>query len=340
MLLFSIRVLQLTINVFRTVCLLSRQKRPQTDEILTSGKKPKVLASPEASGPEKAADSDLKKQKEEKKENQICRQMEHSDSEGAARDPEESHAEVTNTTTQTDLRVKLENLSQPVMDAMPSTEPPLTSYPHQNINEESMQNSMAPLPPALPPSRPSHGGEDGRPSKARSSVNPFVSEIQQLRGQVEKVTKERDSLQQQVHVLSRQLREAQARFQALSQSAVEQQRSSAAEEGLDYKSLFEKAQRRVDELLKEKEALQAAAESKLTQVQCKEEDEDEASMQIGCLLMELDDYKTKRNELLSEVRHLRFCPFFQYRILSTMNQCKVKFNLHLNIHSCSSIVHF
>lgn len=269
------------------------QKRPQTDKALTSSKKPKVLACPEPSVPEKAADvnaqvpdSDINKQEEEKKESQICMQMEHGDSE--ASDPAESNVGVGNATTQTDIRVKLENLSQIENDVMAaqifrprSIDPPIHFSPHQIIGED-----------------------ERRHSSICSSVHPSVSEIQQLRGQVEELTKERNSLQEQVQMLTSQLQEAQARPQAVPEPAVEQQCSSP-EEGLDYKSLFEKAQLRVDELVKDKEALQAAAESKPREVQCQEEGDEDASMQFDGLLTELDECRIKRDEVLSECEQLR-----------------------------------
>lgn len=227
--------------------MLFRQKRFQTNKILTSRKKAKVLASPEVPAPEKAADFDLNKQKE----SQTCREMEHGEREAAVSDPAEFHVGVTNTSNQTDIRGQLDHLSQPVKEEM----------------------------------------EDHRPQ----SRDPLVvfSLNQQLQGQVEEVTKERDSLKEQVHILTRQLQEAQARSQA-------QQRSSP-EEGLDYKSMFEKARQRGDELLKENQALQAAAESKLTQVQSQEEGSGDASKQIDCLLMELDKCRNERDRMLSEV---------------------------------------
>lgn len=290
---------------------LFRQKRPQTDKALTSSKKPKVLACPEPSVPEKAADvnaqvpdSDINKQEEEKKESQICMQMEHGDSEDAASDPAESNVGVGNATTQTDDRVKLENLSQIENDVMAaqifrprSIDLPIHFSTHQIIEKERITKEMAP-PPLRPPLP--HGEDERRHSSICSSVHPSVSEIQQLRGQVEELTKERNSLQEQVQMLTSQLQEAQARPQAVPEPAVEQQCSSP-EEGLDYKSLFEKAQLRVDELVKDKEALQAAAESKPREVQCQEEGDEDASMQFDGLLTELDECRIKRDEVLSEV---------------------------------------
>lgn len=245
-------------------------------------------------------DSDINKQEEEKKESQICMQMEHGDNEDAASDPAESNAGVDNATTQTDIRVKLENLSPIENDVMAAQifrrrSIDLTNdfSPHQILEKERIKKEMAP-PPLCPPLP--HGEDERRHSSICSSVHPSVSEIQ-LQGQVEELTKERNSLQEQVQMLTSQLQEAQARPQAVPEPAVEQQCPSP-EEGLDYQSLFEKAQLRVDELEK---ALQAAADSKPREVQCQEEGGEDASMQFDGLLTELDECRIKRDEVLSEV---------------------------------------
>lgn len=279
---------------------LFRQKRLQTDKILTPTKKPKVMACPEDSAPDKAAvvnpqvpDSDLNKQKEE--ESKIYMQM-----------------GVENATTQTDIRVKLEKLSQKEKDVMEaqifrpqSREPPLNFSPSQKpvLDKDSMHKEMM---PRLHPSSPPHVEDEGRHSSICRSVHPSVSEIQQLRGQVEELTKERNSLQEQVQVLTSQLQKAHASLQAMPEPTDEQQ-GSRPEEGLDYKSLFEKAQLRVDELAKDKEELQAAAERKSREVQPKE---DNASMQFDVLLMELDECRVKRDKVLSEVYQWLLCLIF------------------------------
>lgn len=247
-------------------------------------------------------DSDINKQEEEKKESQIGMQMEHGDSEDAASDPAESNAGVENATTQTDIRVKLENLSQIENDVMAaqifrprSIDLPISFSPLQILEKERLKKKEMAPPPLCPPLP--HGEDERRHSSICSSVHPSVSEIQQLQGQMEELTKERNSLQEQVQMLTSQLQEAQARPQAVPEPAVEQQCPSP-EEGLDYQSLFEKAQLRVDELEK---ALQAAADSKPREVQCQEEGGEDASMQFDGLLTELDECRIKRDEVLSEV---------------------------------------
>lgn len=298
----------LSINTFQTAHVsLSRQKRPQADPTPSSSKKPKVLAPPEASAPQKAADVNpnvsafnRNKPTEERERSQICLRMTHGDNEAAASDAAESNPGAATTTTQTDIRVKLENLSQPVTDVMAmSIEPTSSPSSNQMPKEKTLQKSTASA-ALLQSPPPPHGKELGGHSNFCCSVRPPLSGTQQLRGQVEEVTKERDSLQEQVHLLTRQLQEAQAERQC-----------SCAEDGLDYKSLFEEAQQRVGELLKEREALQAAAEGKLRQVQGQGGGDDDAS--IDCLLIELDDCRMKRDEVRSEVRH---CLCF-----SSMSKC-------------------
>ncbi|KAE8299230.1 hypothetical protein D5F01_LYC01623 [Larimichthys crocea] len=67
------------------------------------------------------------------------------------------------------------------------------------------------------------------------------------------------------------------------------------EEEKDYKSLFEKAKQKIDELIKDKEALLANAETKPSDA--RREDLDEIALQVDCLLRELDQRNNERDEL-------------------------------------------
>lgn len=325
----------------------SRLKRPQPDQKEeTLSKKSKVVAGPKASVPETAADVnpqvanlDANKEREETRKTEICVNMDHGVSEAAAGDPAGSNTGVRNTTTQTSIRLKEENLSQPLSDEMAeqndssnSMNSPLTfslreldkrdeeakldrpvrtksqgqhiHFPQQQ--KKTMQNQIGPSPPLPPRPPPSHGKDGSRQPSLSGGVHPSASEVEQLRRQVERLTKERDSLQERVQRLTSQPRRQEAKqttegeLRAAFQLIVEQ-RTSRSDEGIDYKSLFEKAQKQVDELVKEKEALQAAAERKSREVQCREEGVNGGSMQVECLLIELDDCRSIRDEVLTEV---------------------------------------
>ncbi|XP_047456982.1 uncharacterized protein LOC125017634 isoform X2 [Mugil cephalus] len=73
------------------------------------------------------------------------------------------------------------------------------------------------------------------------------------------------------------------------------------EEKIDYKSLFEKTKKKVNELIKDIEALFEATEMKPNS---EEEDSDEISMMFGRLLHELDERNQERDELRSQLNSL------------------------------------
>uniref|UniRef100_A0A8D3B7D6 Uncharacterized protein n=1 Tax=Scophthalmus maximus TaxID=52904 RepID=A0A8D3B7D6_SCOMX len=69
----------------------------------------------------------------------------------------------------------------------------------------------------------------------------------------------------------------------------------------DYKSLFEKAKEKVDELIKDKEASLAAAKRDPSPGQGDEGDIDEIALQVDSLMRELDQRNKERDELRSQV---------------------------------------
>uniref|UniRef100_A0A3Q0SH22 Uncharacterized protein n=1 Tax=Amphilophus citrinellus TaxID=61819 RepID=A0A3Q0SH22_AMPCI len=71
----------------------------------------------------------------------------------------------------------------------------------------------------------------------------------------------------------------------------------------DYKSLFEKAKQKINELIKDKEALIAVSETKanLSADQNVESDVDEIALQVDALVRKLDQRTTEKNELRSRV---------------------------------------
>lgn len=120
---------------------------------------------------------------------------------------------------------------------------------------------------------------------------------------VEAMAQERDAFKEQVQTLTNQLQDAQRRLQELSQISVKKECShqgSQTEEtggGKDYKSLFEKAKQKVDELI----TFLAIKETKSSVAEGGEEDSDDIARQIESLIQELEQRNKKRDELLSQV---------------------------------------
>ncbi|KAM9709214.1 MORC family CW-type zinc finger protein 3a isoform 1-T1 [Menidia menidia] len=156
------------------------------------------------------------------------------------------------------------------------------------------------------------------PSYADPTVNqyPSMSEAQKQQDQLlelmQDTAKERDCFKNQVRKLTSQLQSAENRLQEQSQMNIKKECSHQAcqteERGWnkDYKGLFERAKQKINDLIKDKETLLAAAETKssLTTAQEEEEDVDEISSQVGRLVQELDKRTKERDELRSQVDSL------------------------------------
>uniref|UniRef100_A0A3Q3GN89 Uncharacterized protein n=1 Tax=Kryptolebias marmoratus TaxID=37003 RepID=A0A3Q3GN89_KRYMA len=114
---------------------------------------------------------------------------------------------------------------------------------------------------------------------------------------------ERDSLKQEVQRLTVQLQER-SLISVKKEHAHQGCQTEDTEGQKDYKSLFEKAKQKVNELIKDKEALLAASETRasLNTGRDEEQDIDEISLQVGCLVHELDQTTKERDELRSQVR--------------------------------------
>lgn len=160
--------------------------------------------------------------------------------------------------------------------------------------------------------------DDARPSCAdpcdtRDSPlhHPSMTEAQEQQDQLlelmQATAQERDSFKEQVSELTNQLQDMQSRLQELLQINVKRECSHQAsqteetEEEKDYKSLFEKAKQKVDELIKDKEALLATTETRPSVAQNEEKDIDEIALQVDNLLRELDQRNRERDELHSQV---------------------------------------
>lgn len=158
--------------------------------------------------------------------------------------------------------------------------------------------------------------EDAGPSCANASDKksspPHFGNMAKAQEQQDELLKlmqataqERDSFKEQVSQLTCQLEDMQSRLQELSQINVKKELSHQAnqteetEDEKDYKSLFEKAKQKVDELIKDKEAFLTAAETKPSTSE--EKDIDEIALQVDSLVRELDQRNKERDELRSQV---------------------------------------
>ncbi|XP_076015203.1 MORC family CW-type zinc finger protein 3-like [Genypterus blacodes] len=142
---------------------------------------------------------------------------------------------------------------------------------------------------------------------------PDMNEVQKQQDQLlelmQATAQERDLLKDQVVHLTKQLHNVQTRLQEMSQTSVkvcmhQASQTEKAEETQHYKSLFEKAKRKIDELIKEKEALLYAAEANPSATanekrEIKQED-NEIALHVDCLTRQLNQSNRERDEL-----HLR-----------------------------------
>ncbi|XP_071332067.1 MORC family CW-type zinc finger protein 3a [Trachinotus anak] len=143
---------------------------------------------------------------------------------------------------------------------------------------------------------------------------PSITEVQEQQDQLlelmQVTAQERDSFKEQVRELTCQLQDMQSKLQELSQINVKKECSHQASQteetlgGNDYKSLFEKAKQKVDELIKDKEALLAATETKHCNGQGEAEDTDEIALQVDSLIREVDQRKKENDELRAQLDHL------------------------------------
>lgn len=144
-----------------------------------------------------------------------------------------------------------------------------------------------------------------------SLTYPNITEAQKQQDQLlelmQDTAQERDSLKERVQKLTSQLKDLEKELQAHVSIKKEcsHQASQTEETGAqkDYKSLFEKARQKISELIKDKEALIAVAETKanLSTDQNAENDVDDIARQVDALVRKLDQRTTEKNELRSRV---------------------------------------
>ncbi|XP_035532911.1 MORC family CW-type zinc finger protein 3a [Morone saxatilis] len=150
---------------------------------------------------------------------------------------------------------------------------------------------------------------------AQNSLHhPSMMDVQEQQDQLlelmQATAQERDSFKEQVHKLTCQLQDVQKRLQERSQINVKKEcyhqacQTEETEGGKDYKSLFEKAKQKVDELIKDKEAQLATTETKPGSAPDEEEHIDEIALQVDRLVRQLDRITKERDELRSQVDSL------------------------------------
>ena len=177
----------------------------------------------------------------------------------------------------------------------------------QNEDQRTLQNGVT---------HPLEGDEIAGPSRAPFSPfnNPCVSDAQEQQDQLlelmQETAQERDSLKDEVSRLTCQLQEMQSRLlepseindkRRCSHQASQTLKTEEPAEGIDYKSMFEKAKEKVDELIQEKEALLAATESESCRDQGEERDSDVIALQVDSLMRELDQKHRENDQLHSQV---------------------------------------
>ncbi|XP_062258830.1 MORC family CW-type zinc finger protein 3a [Platichthys flesus] len=176
----------------------------------------------------------------------------------------------------------------------------------QNDHHRNPQNGVT---------HPMEGDEIAGPSRAPFSPpnNPSVTDVQEQQDQLlellQETAQERDSLKDEVNRLTCQLHEMQSTLlepseindkRRWSHQASQTLKTEETVEGIDYKSMFEKAKEKVDELIKEKEALLAATESEPSRDQGEEKASDEIALQVDSLMRELDQKHMENEALLAK----------------------------------------
>ncbi|KAM4730843.1 MORC family CW-type zinc finger protein 3a [Anableps anableps] len=142
---------------------------------------------------------------------------------------------------------------------------------------------------------------------------PDINEVQKQQDKLlelmQDTAQERDALKEQVKILTSQLQDMESRLREQSKTKVKKECSHQAcqtETQRDYKSLFERAKQKINDLIKDKEALLAATEVK-TNPSCGQDEEndiEEISLKVSRLLYELDERNKERDELRLQLDNL------------------------------------
>ncbi|XP_054888271.1 MORC family CW-type zinc finger protein 3a isoform X2 [Poeciliopsis prolifica] len=150
----------------------------------------------------------------------------------------------------------------------------------------------------------------GPSSSAQQYLN--IDEVQNQQDKLlelmQETAQERDALKEQLKLLTSQLEDMQSRLQKQSQAKVKESSHQACQTDTqtDYKGLFERAKQKINDLIKDKEALLAGNEDKRNPNcgQDEENDIEEISLKVSRLVHELDERNKEREELRSQLDNL------------------------------------
>ncbi|KAJ0005612.1 hypothetical protein NQD34_015506 [Periophthalmus magnuspinnatus] len=122
--------------------------------------------------------------------------------------------------------------------------------------------------------------------------------------QLSELRQERDSLKEQVQQLQSQLQELQSRLDVSHIYVKKEQDEQDGEEGqnsVDYKTLFENARHKINDLIKDKQALLATVEVKPSADPSDEKAMDEIALQVDHLMRQLDESNKEKERLLTQL---------------------------------------
>ncbi|XP_043988151.1 MORC family CW-type zinc finger protein 3a isoform X1 [Gambusia affinis] len=134
---------------------------------------------------------------------------------------------------------------------------------------------------------------------------PDITEVQKQQDKLvelmQETAQERDALKEQLKLLTSQLEDMQSRLQEQSQAKVKESSHQACQTDTqtDYKGLFERAKQKINDLIRDKEALLAANEGSRNPNcgQDEENDIEEISLKVSRLVHELDERNKEGEEL-------------------------------------------
>uniref|UniRef100_A0A3P9J7U7 MORC family CW-type zinc finger 3a n=1 Tax=Oryzias latipes TaxID=8090 RepID=A0A3P9J7U7_ORYLA len=199
-------------------------------------------------------------------------------------------------TTQTEVfNVKLEKESQSLKEGNRTVEAgAFSTNATRSLNAQSLKTTE------IKQEKNSQGEENMQ--NGETHVEKSTTEVQKQQDDLlellQDAIQERDGFKEELQKVTCQLQEMQKKLSEASQKTSSKQSFQAEKsEERDYKTLFERVKQKVQDLMKDKQALIAAA-GRETKLSAEEKDIDEISLQVGCLVQELD----KRNQELDELR--------------------------------------
>uniref|UniRef100_A0AAV2JXM0 CW-type domain-containing protein n=1 Tax=Knipowitschia caucasica TaxID=637954 RepID=A0AAV2JXM0_KNICA len=230
---------------------------------------------------------------------------------------DEETATVSNITTQTEtFKVKKEKTIQRSTEQSENNDEDPPACSKDTVCEKDMKEEQLsqPVPNEMTADLdirndnicPAAADEDEEDRESPSLLRPHFTEKQDVQNQMLLLKQERDSLKEQVQQLQSQLQELKSQFNKshinieLEKEEIKKERDEP--ESLDYKTLFEKAKTKINELLKDKESLLAAVPVKPTDEQREEKAIDEIALQVDHLMRELDECNKEKERLSTQLK--------------------------------------